>query len=168
MSWLLCSFSNLFICCLWTKLRRYVNNASDHKYTICSIYFHLIETVLGILLICCLLIRYGEFPQLCSILTKYIKIGDKILVIGCGNSELSANMYDFGYHNITNVDISDVVIQQMVEKNAVRRPDMKFVKMDILQVRCNPIGCPLRRRCNELLSSCFKIAFLSIIQSSSR
>ncbi|KAI0218062.1 eEF1A lysine and N-terminal methyltransferase [Lamellibrachia satsuma] len=77
---------------------------------------------------------YGEYPQLCSLLHKYIKCSEKILVIGCGNSSLSADMYDVGYHNIVNVDISDVVIRQMTEKHAKDRPKMTFAKMDILKM----------------------------------
>lgn len=55
-------------------------------------------------------------------------------MVGCGNSQLSADMYDVGYHKIINVDISDTVIRQMTEKNEKQRPEMKFVKMDVLNV----------------------------------
>ena len=55
-------------------------------------------------------------------------------MVGCGNSQLSADMYDVGYSNIVNVDISDVVIRQMIEKHGKDRPNMTFAKMDILQV----------------------------------
>ncbi|ELU00523.1 hypothetical protein CAPTEDRAFT_136807 [Capitella teleta] len=73
---------------------------------------------------------YGEYPELCSILHKYIKPSEKILVIGCGNSNLSADMYDVGYHNITNIDISETVIRQMKQKNSEKRPLMQFIQMD--------------------------------------
>ena len=78
--------------------------------------------------------RYGEYPELCGILHKYIKPTDKTLVVGCGNSELGENLYDVGYKNLINIDISDVVIKQMTERNAARRPDLQFTKMDMLQV----------------------------------
>ncbi|KAJ8300922.1 hypothetical protein KUTeg_022441 [Tegillarca granosa] len=52
---------------------------------------------------------YGEYPELCGILHKYIKPVEKVLVVGCGNSQLSENLYDVGYHNITNIDISDTM-----------------------------------------------------------
>ncbi|XP_069121308.1 eEF1A lysine and N-terminal methyltransferase-like [Argopecten irradians] len=74
---------------------------------------------------------YGEYPELCGILHKYIKPADKLLMVGCGNSQLSENLYDVGYHNIVNIDISDTVIRQMTEKNRQSRPDMKFLKMDV-------------------------------------
>ena len=64
-----------------------------------------------------------------------MKPADNVLVVGCGNSQLSGDLYDVGYRNISNIDISDVVIRQMTEKNAKKRPDMKFLKMDITQVR---------------------------------
>lgn len=82
----------------------------------------------------CCVIRYGEYPELCGILHKYIKPQDKVLMVGCGNSQLSADLYDVGYHSIVNVDISDTVIRQMTDKNKEQRPDMKFLKMDVLQV----------------------------------
>lgn len=65
---------------------------------------------------------------------KYIRPTDRILVAGCGNSELSADFYDVGYHNIVNVDISSTVVRQMSAKHADARPDMKFLEMDLLEV----------------------------------
>lgn len=35
---------------------------------------------------------------------------------GCGNSRLSEEMYEDGYTDITNIDISRVVIDQMAER----------------------------------------------------
>ena len=32
--------------------------------------------------------------------------GGRVLVVGCGNSELSAQMYDDGFTDITNIDFS--------------------------------------------------------------
>ena len=47
-------------------------------------------------------------------------------MLGCGNANFSADMYDDGYKNITNVDISSVVIKQMIEKNQIERPEMTW------------------------------------------
>lgn len=77
---------------------------------------------------------YGEYPELCGILHKYIKPQDNILVVGCGNSQLSADLYDVGYHKIVNIDVSDTVIRQMTEKNQKQRPEMKFLKMDVMNM----------------------------------
>ncbi|XP_077757798.1 eEF1A lysine and N-terminal methyltransferase isoform X4 [Canis aureus] len=77
---------------------------------------------------------YGSYLELCGVLHKYIKPREKVLVIGCGNSELSEQLYDVGYQDIVNIDISEVVIKQMKERNASRRPQMSFLKMDMTQM----------------------------------
>ncbi|RNA07448.1 methyltransferase 13, partial [Brachionus plicatilis] len=76
---------------------------------------------------------YGEYENLCGLLHKYIKLNEHVLVVGCGNSRLSENMYDVGIKNIVNVDLSSIVIQQMSAKNKNRK-EMQFIKMDILSM----------------------------------
>lgn len=41
--------------------------------------------------------RYGTYQQLYGILHKYMNPKDKTLVGGCGNSTLSADLYDAGF-----------------------------------------------------------------------
>ncbi len=77
---------------------------------------------------------YGDYTNLCHVLHRYIKPHNRILVIGCGNSKLSEGMYDAGFHAIDNIDISDVVIKKMAAKNKLKRPEMTFAKMDLLQM----------------------------------
>ncbi|XP_047377763.1 eEF1A lysine and N-terminal methyltransferase isoform X2 [Sciurus carolinensis] len=77
---------------------------------------------------------YGTYLELCGVLHKYIKPRERVLVIGCGNSELSEQLYDVGYQDIVNIDISEAVIKQMKERNASRRPQMSFLKMDMTQM----------------------------------
>ncbi|KAK8806140.1 hypothetical protein WA171_007225, partial [Blastocystis sp. BT1] len=48
---------------------------------------------------------------------RFIKKDDSILFPGCGNSLITRDMYEDGYHNLTAIDISDVVIQQMKERD---------------------------------------------------
>ncbi|KAL1745842.1 S-adenosyl-L-methionine-dependent methyltransferase [Schizophyllum fasciatum] len=55
----------------------------------------------------------------------------KILMLGCGNSRLSEDMYDDGYCNITNIDYSPVVIEQMGRRHGEARPQMEWHEMDI-------------------------------------
>ena len=55
----------------------------------------------------------------------------RILVLGCGNAEFSEELYDAGYQNITNIDISPVCIQQMSVKNALTRPNMSWLVGDV-------------------------------------
>lgn len=51
---------------------------------------------------------------------KLDKLKSKILVLGCGNAEFSENMYDEGYKNIYNIDISKNVISHMQKRNQSR------------------------------------------------
>ncbi|NXN28420.1 MET13 protein, partial [Nycticryphes semicollaris] len=78
---------------------------------------------------------YGTFPELCPVLHKYVRPRDKVLVVGCGNSELSEQMYDVGMcEDIINIDISDAVIRQMQERSGSKRPKMSYLVMDMLQM----------------------------------
>lgn len=77
---------------------------------------------------------YGEYVDLCHVLHKYLKSSSRILVVGCGNSKLSEELYDAGFQSIDNIDISDVVIRQMLSRNKQKRPTMTFTKMDLLHM----------------------------------
>lgn len=50
--------------------------------------------------------RYGEYLELCDQIHKYIKPADKILMLGCGNSKLSMDMYDSGFRYAKKFSIS--------------------------------------------------------------
>lgn len=76
---------------------------------------------------------YGDYNKLCGVLHKYIKAQDKVLVVGCGNSELSEQLYDVGYKHLTNIDISETVVSHMNQRNAERRPDLSFHQVDATQ-----------------------------------
>ncbi|PBK99613.1 S-adenosyl-L-methionine-dependent methyltransferase [Armillaria gallica] len=58
----------------------------------------------------------------------------KILMLGCGNSTLSEDMYDDGYKNIVNVDYSSVVIEQMQKRHGTDRPEMEWRVMDVREL----------------------------------
>ncbi|XP_030582494.1 eEF1A lysine and N-terminal methyltransferase [Archocentrus centrarchus] len=73
---------------------------------------------------------YGDYNKLCGVLHKYIKVQDKVLVVGCGNSELSEQLYDVGYKHLTNIDISETVVNHMNQRNAERRPGLTFYQVD--------------------------------------
>ncbi|XP_040895833.1 eEF1A lysine and N-terminal methyltransferase [Toxotes jaculatrix] len=76
---------------------------------------------------------YGDYNKLCGVLHKYIKVQDKVLVVGCGNSELSEQLYDVGYKHLTNIDISETVVTHMNQRNAERRPGLTFQQVDATQ-----------------------------------
>lgn len=75
---------------------------------------------------------YGKFADFAPFLQSLqLPQESSILVIGCGNSDLSADLYDFGYHNVTSIDFSTLVIEEMKQKNAVLRPEMEWLVMDM-------------------------------------
>ncbi|RZC40643.1 Methyltransf 25, and/or Spermine synth domain containing protein [Asbolus verrucosus] len=80
---------------------------------------------------------YCEYPELSEHLHKYIKQQNDILIIGCGNSTLGRDLYDIGYSKITNIDISQVVIRQMLAQNEKERPNLKYLQMDALNMSFN-------------------------------
>lgn len=54
-------------------------------------------------------------------------------MVGCGNSELSEQLYDVGYKHLTNIDISETVVTHMNQRNAERRPGLTFQQVDATQ-----------------------------------
>ena len=59
---------------------------------------------------------YQRYSGVKDLIQQYVKRTDHILMLGCGNSRLSEDMYDDGFTTVANIDISKVVIDQMVEK----------------------------------------------------
>ena len=78
---------------------------------------------------------YQSYENLRAVLTKIFQRfnNPSVLVLGCGNSRLSENLYNDGITKITNVDISDVCINQMKEKYA-NFSEMRFYTMDCLDL----------------------------------
>lgn len=56
------------------------------------------------------------------------------LVVGCGNSSLSKDMYDEGYRQVTSIDFSSVVIEDMkaTYEDPQACPGLRFILMDML------------------------------------
>jgi ubiquinone/menaquinone biosynthesis C-methylase UbiE len=78
---------------------------------------------------------FKTYQDLKPVLSKYIKKRHKVLVVGCGNSELSANLYDdHEGMEIVNIDYSEIVIQKMTTKNQRQRPLMTWVVMDVTEM----------------------------------
>ncbi|KAL3283256.1 hypothetical protein HHI36_006404 [Cryptolaemus montrouzieri] len=75
---------------------------------------------------------YGEYDELSNYFHKYIKEKDQILITGCGNSSIGENLYDVGYRDIINIDISQIVIRQMNQK-VNNREGLKYLHMDALK-----------------------------------
>ena len=49
-------------------------------------------------------------PKVDDEIASYIRSNLKVMNLGCGNSTMSEDMYDAGYHQISNMDISNVCI----------------------------------------------------------
>ena len=58
-----------------------------------------------------------------------------MLNLGCGNSIVCEDMYDEGYTDITNMDISTVVIETMKKRNITKRPLMKWDVADVKDLK---------------------------------
>lgn len=59
---------------------------------------------------------YQRFSGLKDIITTHVDKGHRILNVGSGNSRLSEEMFEEGYTQITNIDISNVCIKAMKDK----------------------------------------------------
>ena len=57
-----------------------------------------------------------------------------VVCTGCGNSSLSEDMYRDGFHNITNVDYSTVVVENMKNRSEAAR-SMQWLVMDIRDMK---------------------------------
>jgi ubiquinone/menaquinone biosynthesis C-methylase UbiE len=75
-----------------------------------------------------------DYESLKSIIKGLVDQSARILVLGCGNAELGEDMYNDGYKNINNIDISKVVIDQMISRNT-DRPEMTWEVMDVRELK---------------------------------
>jgi len=73
---------------------------------------------------------YQRFAGVKDIVTQHIQPDSKILNVGSGNSRMSEEMYDEGYQNIVNIDISSIVTKAMQEKYKDKGPSFKYLHMD--------------------------------------
>ncbi|KAH7820516.1 putative Methyltransferase-like protein 13 C (METTL13C) [Monocercomonoides exilis] len=69
-----------------------------------------------------------------DLLAKYDRKDIKILNIGCGNSTFAEFLVRDGYKDVTNVDISPVVIKKMEEQYHEMLPTVKWITMDTRQL----------------------------------
>ncbi|KAJ1837812.1 hypothetical protein LPJ57_011316, partial [Coemansia sp. RSA 486] len=77
---------------------------------------------------------FKTYKDLAPLFDQHIHGRDaRILMLGCGNSTLSSDMYAAGYENIVNVDYSDVVIKQMRQRCA-HQAKMTWEVMDVRQL----------------------------------
>ena len=77
-------------------------------------------------------------------LNSFIKHSDTILMLGCGSAAFSADMYDDGYTNIVNIDLSSVVIEQM-----------QFASQERTEMTWEVMNCTDLKYENESFDVCF-------------
>lgn len=77
--------------------------------------------------------NYSALKDIISSLNISKETG-QILNLGCGNSEFSEHMYDDGYRNIKNIDISHNVIKTMAERNKDKE-GMIYEVMDVRDLK---------------------------------
>ena len=73
---------------------------------------------------------FGGYSNFKNVTENYMQKNDKILVLGCGNSKMSEDIYNDGYSYITNMDYSSIVIESMRERCKIL-DKMKWLTMDI-------------------------------------
>ncbi|XP_035384531.1 EEF1A lysine methyltransferase 4 [Electrophorus electricus] len=72
---------------------------------------------------------FGDFSKFQHLLVQHVGKDARILMLGCGNSSLSWDMYQTGYCSITNVDYSRVCVEAMAQRHA-HTPGLSWVCMD--------------------------------------
>ncbi|KAF3699290.1 Endothelin-converting enzyme 2 [Channa argus] len=72
----------------------------------------------------------GSFSKFRHLLENHVKKEESILILGCGNSSMSNDMYTAGYHSITNIDYSTVCINKMRARYS-DCPGMTWHQMDV-------------------------------------
>jgi SAM-dependent methyltransferase len=70
-----------------------------------------------------------------QLVIPHLKPTSKVLIIGCGLSNLGPCLYDAGYRFITSTDISDVAIDAMRTEHQIKRPEMVWAMGDATRMQ---------------------------------
>ena len=87
---------------------------------------------------------YGEWKDLHEHVEPHLSASSRVLVIGCGNSDFSEQMWANGHQNILSIDYSETVIKQMRAKSLVRHGGtqphgLRYETMDLHDIKA-PAG----------------------------
>lgn len=78
---------------------------------------------------------FKDYSQFKHLLTPHIQPSNSILILGCGNSSLTQDLYEDGYKDLTSIDLSPVVINNMqATAAAVSQCDIKWQVADMLDL----------------------------------
>lgn len=72
----------------------------------------------------------GSWEKVRKQVLPHLSADSRILIVGCGNSSFSADIYDEGFENIVNIDFSSTVIEKMKQINR-HRTKMEWLVMDM-------------------------------------
>ncbi|CAK0907825.1 unnamed protein product [Prorocentrum cordatum] len=64
--------------------------------------------------------------QIGDLLKPYLTSESKILMLGCGNSNMSEQMYRHGFEDILNVDISENLLEKLRQRLSASAPRMRW------------------------------------------
>ncbi|ETN70798.1 methyltransferase domain protein, partial [Necator americanus] len=78
----------------------------------------------------------ADFDAFKHLVLPHLKLDSRILHVGCGSSQMSVQLYNMGYKNITNVDYSEV----LVDSRRSSFPNMKWICDDIRSLASIPSG----------------------------
>merc|ERR1711865_555560 len=79
---------------------------------------------------------YQRYEGIKNIITRYVEPDSRVLMVGCGNSRLSEEMYEDNISNITNIDISETCIVDM-KKRCVAMENMRWHTQGVLTLPFN-------------------------------
>lgn len=77
---------------------------------------------------------FGDFSSFRALLDPELRPEDRILVLGCGNSALSYELFLEGFPDVTSVDYSSVVVAAMRARYA-HVPNLRWETMDVRALR---------------------------------
>ncbi|KAF5362401.1 hypothetical protein D9756_002231 [Leucocoprinus leucothites] len=79
---------------------------------------------------------FKSYKDLAELLHELIpEEQSRILMLGCGNSKLSEDMWEDGYRNIVNTDYSGVLVEKMKQRHGQVRPEMEWHEMDVRDLK---------------------------------
>merc|ERR1719401_3174691 len=77
----------------------------------------------------------NDVETLGDLLSPYLDRSSRILMLGCGNSDMSEKMYRSGFEDITNVDISQRLLDNLRSRLAAAMPRMRWLHMNASALR---------------------------------
>jgi hypothetical protein len=81
----------------------------------------------------------ASWEDVAYLLKPFISPESSILVVGCGNSSFSSDLYDAGYTDICSLDYSEIVINAMKTRNETQRPEMTWLVRECVTLQAKMV-----------------------------